>query len=122
MSTSSATARLPRYVLIAAWIVPVMVATGFALLSLIPVAIVIAGTLRDERLWPLGWWSAGLAAVYLPPLIMWAVGPDRAPSLTKDMSLPMTLIVIAVAATAAVRLSAFRLRNAQARAKAATQP
>lgn len=106
-------ARLPRHVLVTAWLAPVMVATGFALLSLIPVLVALAGTLRHQRLRPLRWWSAAAVAGYLPALAMWAIGPDRAESLTKEMSLPMTLFVIAVAAAAAVRLTVFWIRHAK---------
>lgn len=98
---------IPRYVIGCAWAVPVMIATGFALVTIVPVILAVFGTLRAQALRPLRWWAVGLAATFATPLTMWAIGPDRAESLTKDMSLGMTIAVVAVAAAIAVRYTVF---------------
>lgn len=88
---------------VAAWSVPVLVATTFAMVAIVPVTIIVVRSLRDPRLRALRWWAVGLAALYATPLVLWAIGPDRAPSLSKDMS-PTSAVLISVAgAVVAVR-------------------
>jgi ABC-type transport system involved in multi-copper enzyme maturation permease subunit len=87
-----------KSVIISAWAVPVMVIGQFAMLAIVPVALVLAGTLRKEQLRPLRWWAAALAAIYATPLVLWAIGPDRAPSLSKDMHPVFVVLISAVAA------------------------
>jgi hypothetical protein len=91
------TTRRPRHlsVVISAWAVPVLVVGQFAMLAIIPVALVLIGTLRDTRLHALRWWSAALAATYATPLVLWAIGPDRAPSLSKDMDPIFAALIVA---------------------------
>jgi hypothetical protein len=89
------TGRAPRKFLISALAVPVMVVGQFAMLAIIPVAIVLTTALRDARLRALRWWAAGLAAAYATPLVLWAIGPDRAPSLSKDMHPALAAVIVA---------------------------
>ena len=77
--------RASRSVIISAWAVPALVLGQFAMMAVVPVALMIRGTLRDPHLRPLRWWAVAVAAAYATPLVMWAVGPDRAQSLSKDM-------------------------------------
>ncbi|MEJ2860653.1 hypothetical protein [Actinomycetospora flava] len=88
--------RTPRPVLVAAWVVPVMIVGGFAMLAIVPVTVVVVGVLRDVRLRALRWWAAALAVAYATPLALWAIGPDRAPSLTKDMHPAFAVLIVAV--------------------------
>ena len=85
-----------RTVLISAWAVPIMVIGQFAMLAIVPVGLILNKTLRDGRLRPLRWWAAVLGAAYATPLALWAIGPDRAPSLSKDMH-PALAVAIVVA-------------------------
>lgn len=104
-------ARTPKSVIISACLVPVMVIGQFAMLAIVPVALVLIGTLRNPDLKPLRWWSAALAAVYATPLALWAIGPDRAPSLSKDMA-PVFVWLISAAAVALIAVfSALRRRS-----------
>jgi len=57
-------------VIISAWLVPIFVVGQFAMVAVLPVALVLIGTLRDARLRTLRWWSVGSP---LPP-------PSRRPS------------------------------------------
>lgn len=108
---SARAARTTKSVLISAYAVPVLVIGQFAMLAIVPVALVLIGTLRSTELKPLRWWAAGLAAVYATPLLLWAIGPDRAPSLSKDMH-PLFVPLIAVAAVAvALAIHAQRRRS-----------
>ncbi|MFC5140419.1 hypothetical protein ACFPK1_19430 [Actinomycetospora rhizophila] len=105
--------RTPRSVLVAAWAVPVMIVGGFAMLAIVPVTVVVVGVLRDARLRALRWWAAALALAYATPLALWAIGPDRAPSLTKDMhpALAALLVAVSVGLLAALHVRAWRGRR-----------
>ncbi len=74
-----------RTVAISAWAIPVMVVGQFSMLAIVPVALVVIGTRRDRDLHTLRAGAAVLAATYAVPLALWAIGPDRAGSLSKDM-------------------------------------
>ncbi|MEU8631988.1 hypothetical protein AB0C38_07465 [Amycolatopsis sp. NPDC048633] len=101
--------RPSKAVLVAAWAFPVMVLGQFALLGGIPVAIVLARTLRsrDAR-----WWSGLMAAAYVIPLAVWLLGPSSAPSLSKFLSPVATGVVVAAGVVAAARLQFVRRRAA----------
>ncbi|GAA4889262.1 hypothetical protein [Actinomycetospora straminea] len=88
--------RVPRSVLVSAWAVPVMLVGGFAMLAVVPVTVAVVGILRDARLRALRWWAAALGLAYATPLALWAIGPDRAPSLTKDMHPAPAAVIVAV--------------------------
>lgn len=107
MTTATVSKAAPaRTVLISAWAVPVLVIGQFAMLAIVPVGIVLVATVRDARLRRLRGWAAGLATAYAVPLILWAAGPDRAPSLSKDMhpALAAVIVVAALATVAAVHV------------------
>ncbi|OXM52961.1 hypothetical protein [Amycolatopsis alba] len=103
MSTQTTTVRrAPRSVIISAWAVPIMVIGQFAMLAVVPVAVVLIGTLRDARLKALRWGAAALAAAYATPLALWAIGPERAQSLSKDMHPVFAAIIVAAGVAFAV--------------------
>lgn len=104
------TARTSKSVIISAWAVPVLVIGQFAMLAIVPVALVLSGTLRSTGLKSLRWWAAGLAAVYATPLVLWAIGPDRAPSLSKDMHPIFVPLISAAAAGVIVAFYVIRRR------------
>ena len=108
--------RTPRSVLVAAWAVPVMIVGGFAMLAIVPVTAVVVGVLRDVRLRALRWWAAALAVAYATPLALWAIGPDRAPSLTKDMHPALAATVVAVSAGLLTALHLRRWRRGRSAA------
>ncbi|MGZ4453338.1 MAG: hypothetical protein ACXVDH_09190 [Nocardioides sp.] len=97
-----------RTVLAGAW-VPVLIAGEFAMMAIIPVAVVVATTWRTPGLRRLRPWAAGLAGLYAVPLVMWALGPDRAPSLSKDMDPTVAALVALGGAAFAAR--AYLLRR-----------
>ena len=96
-SPSPTTGRLPRSAPIAAGAVAVMVVGQFAMLAVVPVVIVVVSTWRNARLRALRWWAAGLAVAFATPLMLWAIGPDRAPSLSKDMHPALAAVIVAAA-------------------------
>ena len=96
-SPSPTTERLPRSAAIAAGAVAVMVVGQFAMLAVVPVVIVVVSTWRNARLRALRWWAAGLAVAFATPLVLWAIGPDRAPSLSKDMHPALAAVIVAAA-------------------------
>ena len=108
MTTSSTPAvdtitrrRTPRYFQISLWSIPVLVIGQFAMLAIIPVLIVLIGSLRDARLRALRPWSIALAGAYATPLVIWAIRPVGAPSLSKDMH-PAFVVLIALVAVPGV--------------------
>ncbi|MEV6638853.1 hypothetical protein [Amycolatopsis sp. NPDC051371] len=101
--------RPSKAVLVAAWAFPVMVLGQFALLAGIPVAIVLARTLRSRTA---RWWSGLMAAAYVVPLAVWLAGPSTAPSLSKSLSPVAVGVVTAVGAVAAAGLHLVRRRAA----------
>jgi len=96
---------------IAAWAVPVMVVGQFAMLAIIPLAYVLVRTFRDARLHALRWWATGLGVAYATPLVLWAIGPDRAPSLSKDMHPALAAVIVAVGVAYAIGLLVVRNRQ-----------
>ena len=93
------TRRYPRNVVISLWSIPVLVIGQFAMLAIVPVLLVVIGSLRDARLQAIRPWSLALAAGYAIPLLSWLIRPDGAPSLSKDMH-PVFVVLIAAAAVA----------------------
>lgn len=100
--------RTPRYVLVSAWAVPIMVLGQFAFLAVIPVALVLSGALRDPRLRELRWPAGLLAVVYATPFGIWLLNPDRAQSLSKDIHPGFVALIVAVSAVVLLKLWASR--------------
>jgi len=100
---------IPRRVVISAWAVPVMVLGQFSFFAAIPVAVIVVAVLRRVRTRATRWWAIALGALYATPLAIWALRPDRAPSLSKDMS--PAFVVLIVAAAIGVIVSAHRTRT-----------
>ncbi|MET8851508.1 hypothetical protein [Amycolatopsis sp. NPDC004625] len=99
--TVTAPPRAPKAVLVAAWSVPVLVAGQFALLSGVPIAVVLFGSLRRRAH---RWWAAALAAGYAAALTLWLAGPSTAPSLSKYLSPVATALFTAAGVVVAVAL------------------
>lgn len=97
------TRRIPLRVLISAWAAPLMVVGDFALLAVVPVALVLYSALRDPRVRFLRWPAGLLAAVYATPLALYLLNPNRPESLSKDID-PVFVILI-TAASAVVLLT-----------------
>ncbi|WP_067877377.1 hypothetical protein [Agromyces aureus] len=95
---------------ISAWTIPVLVLGQFALLSVVPVVIALVATLRDARSRALRWWVGALALVYAAPLLIWALKPDRAESLSKDISPIFVALIVAVATALLIKIYTRRKR------------
>jgi hypothetical protein len=98
-----ATRRTPRSVLISTWLVPVLVIGRFSMLAIVPVVLVLVGTLRHPSLRPLRPYSAAHAAIYATPLVIWILRPDGAESLSKDMHPAFMVLIVAAAAALLVK-------------------
>ncbi len=109
--TTTATApptRVPsRGLLIAAWIFPAMVLTGWAFLAGIPVLVVLIKALRQHTV---RLWATALTTAYAVPVAVWQLGPSDAPSLTKFMSPTITYLLAATGITVALATTAVRRR------------
>lgn len=108
--TAVKTRRAPLYVIISAWAIPVLVLGQFALLAVVPLALMLIGVLRDPRIRPLRWWAGLVAAAYLTPLAIWALRADRATSLSTDMSPIFAAIIVVAAVVVIVKLHTNRTR------------
>jgi hypothetical protein len=106
-----ASTRLPRAAAVSAGLVAVMVVGQFAMLAVVPVAVVVVSTWRNVGLRALRWWAATLALAYATPLVLWAIGPDRAPSLSKDMHPALAAVVVAAAVAYVVAWFVVRRRR-----------
>lgn len=100
-TTAVRPSRARRAALISAWSIPVLIVAQFAMLAIVPVAIVlIAGArLRAVRLW-----AVLLGALYATPLVVWALRADPAPSLSKDIHPVLAGLVIAGAVAVLIAL------------------
>ncbi|MFI7000118.1 hypothetical protein [Nocardia sp. NPDC050175] len=105
-------ARYPdaRSVIIAAWAVPVLIVGQFAMVAVVPVTVVLVGTLCKARLRSLRPWAVTLAAAYAVPLGIWILRPDGAQSLSKDMH-PVLAGVIVAASLAVAGVYQLRRRR-----------
>ena len=93
--------RTPLYFSIAAWSIPILVLGQFAMVAIVPVAIVLIGSLADKRVRALRWYTALVSVLYATPLAIWILRPDGAQSLSKDMH-PAFFALIAIAAAALI--------------------
>jgi len=100
----SAPRRTPRYFLVAAWTVPVLVLAQFSMVAIVPVVLLAVAVLADARVRALRWWVGLLTAAYATPLLIWALRPDGAPSLSKDMSPVFLVLIVAVGAVILLKL------------------
>ncbi|RKT54642.1 hypothetical protein [Saccharothrix australiensis] len=98
-------------VIVSAWAVPVLVIAQFAMVSVVPVLVVLIGVLRDPHLRTLRWWASALTAAYALPLALWAIGPERAPSLSKDMHPALAALVVAAGVAVAVAYHVLRRQS-----------
>lgn len=108
--TKRAPRRTPIYIHIAAWLVPTMVLGQFAMLAVIPVAMLVIGTLADSRVKPLRWWAGLVAAVYATPLVIWGLRDDPAQSLSKDISPILVGLIVAAAVALLIKIYTRRRR------------
>jgi hypothetical protein len=84
--------RARRAVLISAWSIPVLIVGQFAMLAIVPVAIVV---IAGARIRAVRAWAALLGALYATPLVVWALRTDPAQSLSKDIHPVLAGLVIA---------------------------
>lgn len=110
MSTAPALAvpttarRIPLAVTISAWAAPVLVVFDFALLAIVPVAVVLIVALRDQRVRVLRWPAALLAVAYAVPLALWRLSPEPAESLSKDIDPLFVALILLASAVVLVTL------------------
>ena len=83
------------YLVISAWAIPAFMLGQFAMLAIVPVSLVVFGTIRSPHRKELRWYTAAVAASYATPLIIWILRPDRAQSLSKDIHPSLVALIIA---------------------------
>lgn len=105
-ATSDAAARpqLPRYAVIAAWAVPIMVIGQFSMVALVPVYLLVIAGAFDRRARILRWWTIALGIAYSIPLAIMNLRPDPAESLSKDMHPALLVLIVAVSVALLFRI------------------
>lgn len=76
---------VPRIAVISACVGSVLVVTGFGKIAIVPIALTLIATIATPGIRRIWWAAAAFAVVYSVPFIQYAVDPNRAPSLSKDM-------------------------------------
>jgi hypothetical protein len=89
--------------IISAWAIAALVAGDFAFLAAVPVVILAVTTFRNARLRALRWWAVAVATTYGSGLVAWALGPDREPSLSKDLHPAHAALIVIVSIAFAIR-------------------
>lgn len=95
--------KAPVYVVLSAWLTPVMVLGGWAFLAVVPVALVAFGTWTNRRVRPLRWWAAVLAGLYAIPFVQYLT-QDSVPSMSKMLHPAMGGAIAVPAAVIIVKL------------------
>ena len=90
--------RLPRFAIISAWSIPVLLVGQFAMLAIVPIA-ALATVIVRRRIHPLFPYAGVLVGLYATGIAIWVVRPDRAQSLSRDLH-PVLLTAIVVASLA----------------------
>ncbi|RUR03102.1 hypothetical protein [Labedella endophytica] len=102
--------RTPLFIHIAAWSVPTLVLTQFSMVAIVPVAVLLIGSVVSPRARALRWWAGALAAAYATPLAIWALREDGAQSLSKDMHPALGGLIVAVSVAFLIRIYTRRNR------------
>lgn len=61
----------PRYLAWSAYSVPVLILTGFGLLTTLPIVLMSYGVIRDTRVKSLRWWVGLTAGLFAIPFVGW---------------------------------------------------
>lgn len=97
-----------KRVILSAWAIAVLIVGEFAMLAVVPVIVLTAAVFRDAQLRALRWWAVAVAATYASGLAAWVIGPDRAPSLSKDLHPVHAAVIVAAALAFAIRYHVMR--------------
>ena len=81
-STRKAGKIAPRYFTWSAYAVPVLILTGFGLVTTLPIVLMSYGVLRDARVRALRWWVGLTAALFAIPFVGWLFRADPEASLS----------------------------------------
>lgn len=95
--------KAPFYVVLSAWAAPIMVATGWAFLAAIPVALLTFATWTNPKVRALRWWSTALAGIYAIPFSIY-LWQDTYPSMSKMLDLPTTIAIVIPAVVIVAKL------------------
>lgn len=77
-----AAGRAPRYFAWSAYAIPLLILTGFGLLTTLPIALLSYGVMRDVRVRALRWWVALTAGLFAIPFVGWLFRADPGASLS----------------------------------------
>ena len=102
--------RAPLPVSISTWAVRALVLSGFALVAVVPVTVLLVSAFRNAKARGLRWYASLVGALYAAPLLIWALNPDRAQSLTRDMNPVFLWLIVAASALLLIKIATRRTR------------
>lgn len=97
----------PRYFFWSACAIPLLILSGFAMVSTAPVLLIAYGALLDRRLHTLRLWAAPVVLVFATAFIGWALRGDLGISLTSTLNPLMTGAIVAAALVLVGRIILF---------------
>lgn len=86
--------KAPAYFTWSAYSVPVLILTGFALLTTLPIALMSFAVLRDAGVKALRWWVALTAGLFAIPFAQWLLRADPGASLSSMLHPVMAAAIV----------------------------
>jgi hypothetical protein len=80
------------------------------MLAVVPLGILVISVIRNPKMRSMRWWVGLLAALYTTALLIWALSPDPAPSLSKDLSPVLGSSIVAASIAVILKLATRRKR------------
>jgi hypothetical protein len=84
----------PRYFSWSAYAIPVLILSGFGLVTTIPVVLLSYAVLRDARVRALRWWVGLTAGLFAIPFIGWLLRADAEASLSSMLHPAMAAAIV----------------------------
>lgn len=96
--------KAPRYFAWSAYAVPLLILTGFGLVTTLPVVLMSYGALRDGRVRALRWWVALTAGLFAIPFTGWLFRADPGASLSSMLHPAMAGAIVLSSLVVIVKL------------------
>lgn len=96
--------RAPRYFAWSAYAVPVLILSGFGLVTTLPIALMSYGVTRDDRVRALRWWVGLMAGLFAIPFVGWLFRADAGASLSSMLHPGMAGAIVAASLVVIAKL------------------
>ena len=94
----------PRYFAWSAYAVPLLILSGFGLVTTLPVVLLSYGAIRDSRVRPLRWWVALTSGLFEIPFTVWLFRSDPGASLSSMLHPAMAGAIVAASLVVVAKL------------------